>query len=455
MFKVIKCGFLVNGDGKIFLKNKALWIKDGKFYDITNFDAIPNESNIEIISAERNLVAPGAINHHTHGCIIGPVFPSGGLSLSKEKVIKNLNRHLSQGTTTICNVCGFPVAEELEYTKKKTSVNLYISSAHTPKNIMAAEIIDGRGFTSLHKMMTVEKMFKTGAVSVGEIGGGHTLGGGGQDYLYIPKAIETKTGLKNFPQDKAKKLKFAVLGRYLDSSNCDKKWIKEIVNSSGLSGRISIQEMITLIRKSVMPSVNIALEGYEEAFNEAYSFKLPLILHNSAPSVKKIKELLLKNAKKIENMTVIAAHCNHDTFEVEESVQWAERLKKLGAIIDLATFDITLNSQEKTGGSPEYFDTLARSGLMDIISTDYNSGNWDGIYEGISRIIKKGYLNIPKAIALGTGNVRKIIPLLAKNRGLIQKDFYADFIITDIQDIANIKSVFINGECVFSYNTHS
>jgi alpha-D-ribose 1-methylphosphonate 5-triphosphate diphosphatase PhnM len=86
---------------------------------------------------------------------------------------------------------------------------------------------------------------------------------------------------------------------------------------------------------------------------------------------------------------------------------------------------------------------------MDIISTDYNSGNWDGIYEGIGRIIKEGYLNIPQAIALGTGNVRKIFPRLAQDRGLIQKGLAADFIITDFNDIAQIRQVFIKGECVY------
>jgi len=449
VYKVVKCGFLVTGDGKTFYKNKALWIKDGKFIDITNFDTLPMNDEIELILTENALVAPGAINHHTHGCVTGPLFPSGAPSLSEEKVIYNLNRHLRQGTTTVCNVCGFPLMEEVQNINQKVPVHLYLTSAHTPSNIKAAEIVDGQGLTVRHKRMTVRQMIEAGAVAVGEIGGGHTLGGGGQDYLYIPQAIAAKIGGKNITPDRARELKFAVLGRYLNFESSNQKQISKLIREYNLEGKITPQEIITIIRQCVMPSVATALSGYEEAFDTAWSLKMPLILHNSAPSVKKIEELLLKNSKKVEEIAVIAAHCDHDTFEVEESVKWAERLKKLGAIIDLATFDITLDSQQKTGGSPKYFDVLAESGLMDIISTDYNNGNWDGIYKGIGRIIKKGYLNIPQAIALGTGNVRKIFPHLAQDRGLIQKGLAADFIITDFNDIAQIRQVFIKGECVY------
>ena len=38
--------------------------------------------------------------------------------------------------------------------------------------------------------MTAQQMVGAGAVVIGEVGAGMTLGGGGQDYMYIPAAVE-------------------------------------------------------------------------------------------------------------------------------------------------------------------------------------------------------------------------------------------------------------------------
>lgn len=443
MHTVVRCGILITGNGKTCMKNKALWIKGGKFIDITNYDAVPERGDLKVISAENDLVAPGAVNYHAHGCTLGPLFPSAALPLSKEEVISNLRRHLSQGTTTVCNVCGFSLAEEIEGLEKEVPVKLHIATAHTRSNIKAAEIADGKGLKAEHRSVSIRDMVEAGAVAVGEIGGGHTLGGGGQDYFYIPRAVKARTGIEISPFQ-ARELKFAVLGRNMNAGTgkVDYGRIEGLLNKCGLSGKITVDGVIDLIRRCVLPSVQAALKGYEEAYSAAEEFCIPLILHNSAPSVKKIEEILFKNRGYI---TVIAAHCNHDTFEVEEAVRWAQRLKELGAIIDLATFDITRKSRQNTGGAPDYFDAMAQSGIADIISTDYNGGWWDGIYEGISRIIKKGYSDICRAVALGTGNVRNAVPLLAKDCGLIKKGFAADFVITEKDDIGKIKRVFVNG----------
>jgi imidazolonepropionase-like amidohydrolase len=441
MDSVIKCGAIATGDGSRLLHHKALWVKDGVFADITGVDEIPSASDIRIIDAESWLVAPGAVNYHTHGCAVGPLYPSGAEPLSRSRVTANIRRHVSQGTTTICNVCGFSLFSDIEGLKKETGANLCLTTAHTPASLQAAEIVDGKGLTDLHKTMTVREMAAQGAVAVGESGGGHTLGGGGQDYLYIPNAIRQKTGVV-ITSPQARALKLAVLGRYMDFSHFSRTEVDCLLREYGLQDLITPEETAEIIRKSVLTSIGTALDGFDETLVAARESGLPVIFHTSAPSVKRIEDLLLRSRGEV---TVIAAHCNHDTFHVEDTVTWAERLKALGAVIDLGTFDITEQSQQVSGVSPEYFDYLGESGLVDIISTDYNGGYWDGIYEGMARLVKKGMYDIPRAIALGTGNVRKALPRLAPRRGLIQNGFQADFVITDPAEINRIKEVYIDG----------
>ncbi|MDW7670777.1 MAG: amidohydrolase [Bacillota bacterium] len=449
MDSVIKCGAIATGDGSRLLYHKALWVKDGVVADITGVDEIPAASDIRIIDAESWLVAPGAVNYHTHGCAAGPLYPSGAEPLPRSRVIGNIRRHLSQGTTTICNVCGFSRFSDIEGLKEETGANLCLTTAHTPASLKAAEMVDGKGLTDAHKTMTVQEMAEQNAVAVGESGGGHTLGGGGQDYLYIPQAILQKTNV-TINTFQAKALKLAVLSRYMDFSGFNRTEVDHLLREYGLQHLITPEETAEIIRKSVMTSIGTALEGFDETMAAARETGLPVIYHTSAPSVKKIEELLLRNRREV---TVVAAHCNHDTFEVEEAVIWAERLKALGAVIDLGTFDITEQSQQFSGVSPEYFDRLGESGLADIISTDYNGGYWDGVYEGMSRLVRKGFCDIPRAIAMGTGNVRKAIPRIAPRRGLIQKGFHADFVITDPAEISHIKEVYINGLVAWSNTT--
>jgi len=445
--KVIKCGTLITGDGKAVDKNKAVWIKNGQFYDITNYDIIQGATDVEIIDASDKMVVPGAITHHTHGCTLGPLFPSAAVPVSEEKALFNLNRHLSQGTTTVCNVDGMGTYEETECINKKTSVNLFTTTINTITNMKVAEMVDGKGLKAVHRALDVGQMLEFGAVAVGEVGGGHTLGGGGQDYLYIPNAFEKKIGVK-ITMAQARNLKFAALGRYMRGADdeCDLNEVQRLLEEYGIADKITISEAVKLIRDCVLPSISASLNGFEEGCKTAMMYRVPIILHNSAPSVRKIEEILLKYGSKCD---LIAAHCNHDTFEIEEAVKWAKRLKELGAIIDVGTFDLTEESQQQTGGDPEYFDALIRSGVTDVISTDYNGGCWDGLYTGVSRIVKKDYMDIAKAVALCTGNVRNVVPLLAKDRGLIRRGFDADFVVTDAADVGVIKDVYIDGNLIY------
>jgi len=438
---LIKNGAVVVGDGRQVLEPAHILVENGKIAEVCRGDIHVPEEFRQVLDAEGKMVLPGIINHHTHGCTLGPLFPSAARPLDENKARDNLLRHLSQGTTTLFDVSGFSVFSDIE-SFKNIPVDIKLTTAHTQANIKAALAVDGSGLTQRHKETSMEQMLARGAVAIGEIGGGHTLGGGGQDYLYIPRAIKKATGVTISTAD-ARRLKFAVLGRYIEHESFDCGQTQKVLSGTGLSGKIDIEEIRKLVEKSVMPSMKPALEGFHEAAKGALKYRKPVIFHNSAPSVKTIYDILKKYANSIK---IIAAHSNHDTFLPQELLQWAKKLKDAGAVIDIATFDITSWSREHTGGSEEYFDTMAQSGLADIISTDYNGGFWDSILTGIKRMIDKGYSDLPRAVAMATGRVADIFGLTSK--GYIQKGKDADIIIIDKHDISRVECVIAGGKIV-------
>lgn len=137
------------------------------------------------------LVLPGLINNHTHGTAYGPLFPSGHEALPREQVLANLDRHLLEGTTTVLCVDGFVTGEALARTGEAHPVNLRLASCNTPACLEVATVADGGGLTADSLAFTARRAVDAGAVALGEIGAGHTLGGGGASYMYIPAEIES------------------------------------------------------------------------------------------------------------------------------------------------------------------------------------------------------------------------------------------------------------------------
>jgi hypothetical protein len=193
-----------------------------------------------------------------------------------------------------------------------TPIKIELTTINTPLNLEAALLADGSGLSEIHKGNSWDKMIMSGATVIGEIGAGATLGGMGQDYLYIPQAIKELTGKQLSPME-AKKLKEAVLGRYINPNDFDARKLTQALNDLGLSEKLTIEQAQETIIECVMPSFQVALEGVNEAAKIAHDSGLPIIVHNAASSKNAMLEICQNFAK---DTTIILAHSNHSTFEI-------------------------------------------------------------------------------------------------------------------------------------------
>lgn len=143
---------------------------------------------------------------------------------------------------------------------------------------------------------------------------------------------------------------------------------------------------------------------------------------------------------------LIAGHSNHSSFELREALRHAERLKELGATVDVSTLD-TFGARRLTSG-PDLLFALFEAGLVDTISTDYAGGFHDPILLAIDRAVAAGVVTLPAAIAMATGNVADAIPGVAPRRGRAAPGMIADLVLTDPADLPRVRTVIIGGRTV-------
>lgn len=393
----------------------------------------------EIVDAAGTLVIPGLINNHTHGTGYGPLFPSGHEGLPHEQVLANLDRHLLEGTTTVLCVDGFVTAEALAGTNDAHPVNVKLASCNTPSCLAAATIADGGGLAAANRAFTARRAIAAGAVALGEIGAGHTLGGGGASYLYIPAEVERRTGRTITPRQ-ANALKIAVLGRHIAASAFDPAAVEEALADAGLLGELSVEDTRAIVSGIVLPAFDVALRGLAEAADQARRAGVPVLVHNAAASMTQVAAI----AK--TDVTLIAGHSNHSSFELREAVAHAERLKELGAVVDVSTLD-TFGAQRLTTG-PELLYAMFAAGLVDTISTDYAGGHHDPILLAVDRCTKAGVVRLPAAVAMATANVADAIPGVAPRRGRVVPGAIADLVLTDPARLHQVRTVMIGGDIV-------
>ncbi|GAA0932943.1 amidohydrolase family protein [Virgisporangium aurantiacum] len=393
----------------------------------------------EILDATGKLVIPGVINNHTHGTAYGPLFPSGHEGLPHQRVLANLDRHLLEGTTTVLCADGFVTAEELARTDEAHPINVRLASCNTPACLQAATVADGGGLTEANRRFTARQAMDAGAVALGEIGAGHTLGGGGASYLYIPAAVEKRTGITITPRQ-ANELKIAVLGRHISASAFDRDAVEEALAAAGLTGMLSVDDIRAIVSGIVLPAFDIALHGLAEAAELARKLDVPVLVHNAAASMTQVAAIAKTDVR------LIAGHSNHSSFELREAVEHATRLKEMGSIVDVSTLD-TFGARRLTTG-PDLLYALLSAGLVDTISTDYAGGHHDPILLAIDRATKAGMVSLPAAIAMATANVADAIPGLAPRRGRVLPAAIADLTVTDPAALDRVWTVMIGGEIV-------
>ncbi|HEY8418485.1 MAG TPA: amidohydrolase family protein [Limnochordales bacterium] len=444
---------VVTGDGETFYGQATVYIRGDRIEAVEPGRLDP--SGVAELARHRHVIDgsglvawPGLINHHTHGTVPGPLFPSGEPALPIEQVRRNLDRHLSEGVTTLVNVDGFALPAEAALVADHP-MRVLLATAHLPAAFKAADLVSGRGLGPEHRAATVEGMLAAGAVAIGEIGAGHTLGGGGQDYLYIPRAIEAATGRRVTPEQ-ARALKLATLGRRLDPAAFDQEETARVLQEIGLDDVLDPDGVRELVARSVLPPVSTALAAFDEAAQLAARYGVAVIFHNSAPSADRVLAMARRYGR--STARVIAAHSNHDTFTVADSVETARRLREKGAWVDLATFSLSPLAREKMGDFREYFDALAAAGHAQLLSTDYNGGYWDGIPLAIARMVQRGWASLPRAVAMATANVADVLGL--SDRGRLRPGLLADLTLVQAEDLSRVEAVLVGGRVVYDTPRH-
>jgi imidazolonepropionase-like amidohydrolase len=428
---LITGGTIATGDGATFIPDGQVLIRGNRIADVGRGFA-PQDN--DVIDASGQIVMPGVINTHAHGCVRGPFVPVASPALSETQVNAELDRHLLGGETTVLCVCGFCLPEE---NTARHPVRVRLATSHTPANFAAADIVDGRGLLPQHRAMTVERALEEGAVAIGELGAGHSLGGGGQDYLYIPDVIERATGVRLRP-DQARQLKWAILGRALSRDAFDPAATARCLHQFGLDSSLGVDDARRMIEHSVLPSIKTTLEGFEEAAALSAKTGARAVFHNSPVSVGTIAAL----AKKYPSAKLVAGHSNQGDFEPDEAVAWAKTLRELGVTIDISTWDIPAGAIQAKPGN---FLRMLEEKVVDTVSTDYAGGEWEPILKGLDMAVRCDAVDLAKAVALATSNPAYLFPALAEERGLLAPGKIADVITVDAENIGAVRTVIVGG----------
>jgi imidazolonepropionase-like amidohydrolase len=434
---LIKESTLITGDGKTFLDKVNIVIHGNKIVYIGQ-EKPSGATFTRILDGKDKLVLPGIINIHAHGIIPGaPLFSSASAPFPVNQAKKNLATHISQGTTTILSLDGFAHPGLISQAKNICPINIKTAITHYPRAYLAARKIDASGLKGQReeKIEEIVKHFSDIVVAIGEGGSGATLGGGVQDYKFIPEMIKRKTGVV-VDEYQARRLKGAVLGKKIASKFYDPERVKNVLKEISLED-YSPEWALDKITQTVLPPFDIAIEALEEGANLAKKYKLPFIVHTAAPSMSKVEEISW-----LGNL-LIAGHCNHPSFDIKEGVDLIKRLRKKGAIIDISTFD-TLDSPEREK-EIAFFFAILKAGLADVVSTDYGGGNHSPILKVLELAIEQKVVALPEAISLVTRNPSRAIPRLAPNRGVIVRGAIADVVIVHRSMISQIEEIIIEG----------
>jgi len=144
---VLKDARVITGDGVTDLDQASVLVERGRVVDVV--PGVP-ESTLEgaerVIDCSGRLLIPGMVNHHTHGCHYGPLWPSASPTLSADRVLYFMDKHLLGGTTTILNICGFATVDDVTSATAAHPLQVKSATSYTAANVEAAQVVDGSGF---------------------------------------------------------------------------------------------------------------------------------------------------------------------------------------------------------------------------------------------------------------------------------------------------------------------
>ncbi|HEX6869889.1 MAG TPA: hypothetical protein VF163_02220, partial [Micromonosporaceae bacterium] len=397
MLTVIAGGVVLTGDGRTVLPGGAVLVRDERIEAIVPRWPAGAAADV-VVDATAAVVMPGLINCHTHGVTPGPLFPSGAAALPPQRWLGNLDRHLLAGTTTVLNLCGLATMAEVQAADRAHAVKVKGATSHVPAAIRAALAADGGGLTEVHTQATVESMLAEGAVAIGELGGGQTMGGGGQDLHSIPDAVHRATGVR-ISAEQARGLKEAALGRHLDpagvgptgagSAGEDPDALRHGLLDAGLAGLLTGADAVSLIAGTVLPSLGPARDGLREGVAAAVRYGAPALVHSAAASAGTLREIAARYAG--ASAPVIATHCNHTSFTPDEAVSVAKEFAAAGWRLECSTFDLL--HRRHTVSTREHWDGLfAEPDLITLLATDYGyQGEHDPLIAGIEDLVQQGH----------------------------------------------------------------
>lgn len=429
---VVISGGTVVSDGSVLAAATIEIVADRIVSIVQDGDAAaPFPADHIALDARDCYVIPGIINGHAHGCTTGPLFSSAAAPLSQDQALANLDRHLASGVTTLVNVCGFATFDDVP----EHAIDIRLATTHLPAAVVAADIVDGTGLDGVHRKVTAEHMLNAGAVALGEIGSGATLGGGVAAYRYVPDAVEEVLGCRLEP-DVATALIDALVGPSRVAEPDDAALDAALV-SAGLPASVRPAVREAILRYASAP-VQASLDSFSEAAALSAQYGRPAVFHVAAPSVERVLHLA-----QTTSAVIVAGHMNHPSIPTEEAVAWARRLRAAGAIIDVSSLDIVGARRLAT---PEIADALVKEGLVDTLSTDYAGGAWESMLGLVQYWREAGLVSLEDGVAMCTSTPADVFGL--PDRGRIAEGMRADLVLVSKDDVSRVRAVVVGGEVV-------
>ena len=429
METVIVNGTLIVGDGETIIPEGSLILDDEIIRQVVPLKYIAYSVSDHVIDARGGYVLPGVINTHAHGLTTGPFFPYAYPPLSWERVNENLDTHLRNGTTTILDLDGFNTPWEVDLANKRHPMRVKTATSHTPLNVKASKLINGKGLKEKHLRLTPEEMAKAGAVAIGEIGSPGTL--------YATSEMRARLGKEiSIPQAGA------IIRTFQGNLKPGRSEIKEMISEWELEGIIDVDDAEELYRDCYERPLKASQDAILEAIEYSKKLNLPASLHNSPQT----KDEVLAAAKELGPM-MIALHTNY-MFNSEEALELAKEIKRYGGWVEVITGDMLGAKQQYKTTEGTFM--LLREGVVDLISTDFSGGYADPILYFIDVAVKEGVIGLAQGVAMCTWNPAKAIPGVAVDRGVLEEGKIADICITEPGNLSRVRCVLIGGEIVFN-----